>query len=91
MLDNLPPVALARELAGVRMNEDHMAIQARFKVFKSSFDSWEIMSEKVTRFLTMLGPGKVIGVSHSQESQHGVIIVWYWEVAESSKIDDAAP
>ena len=72
------------------VNEENMAIQARFKVFKSSFDSWDTMCEKVTRFLTILGPGKVIGVSHSQESQHGVIIVWYWEVEEPAKTDDAA-
>jgi hypothetical protein len=57
-----------------------MAIRASHKVFKSSFDSWEKMASQVTAFLATLGPGKVIGVSHSQESQHGVMIVWYWEV-----------
>ncbi len=56
-----------------------MAIQARFKLFKSNFDSWETMAQQVAAFLTTLGPGKVIGVSHSQESQLGVIAVWYWE------------
>jgi hypothetical protein len=55
-------------------------IQARFKLFQSSFSSWETMSQEVTEFLTMLGPGRVIGVSHSQESHYGVIAVWYWEV-----------
>ena len=54
--------------------------QARFKLFRSSFNSWETMSEEVVAFLTTLGPGRVIGVSHSQESQIGVIAVWYWEV-----------
>jgi hypothetical protein len=38
------------------------------------------MAHQVTEFLTTLGPGKVIGVSHSQENQHGVMIVWYWDV-----------
>ena len=62
-----------------------MPIQARFKLFKSAFDSWETMATQVSEFLTTLGPGKVIGVSHSQESQMGVIAVWYWEVEEGEE------
>ena len=62
-----------------------MAIQARHKIFKSHTEPWEKMSQKVTDFLTTLGPGRVIGVSHSQESQLGVIIVWYWDVDESTE------
>lgn len=52
--------------------------KAQFKVFKSQFNSWETMAEEVTEYLTALGPDKVIGVSHSQEQQLGVIVVWYW-------------
>jgi hypothetical protein len=63
-----------------------MPIQARFKLFKSSFDSWETMAAQVSEFLTSLGPGKVIGVSHNQESQFGVIAVWYWEVEEGGEV-----
>jgi hypothetical protein len=62
-----------------------MAIKARFKLFKSHRDSWEKMSQQVADFLTTLGPGKVIGVSHSQESQLGVIIVWYWELDDAGQ------
>ena len=47
------------------------------------------MSKKVTDFLTTLGPGKVIGVSHSQEGTVGVIAVWYWEVTDDTTADDA--
>lgn len=67
-----------------------MPIQARCKLFKSSYDSWEEMSKPVTEFLTMLGPGKVIGVSHSHDNPLGVIAVWYWEVVEDS-IQSATP
>ena len=51
---------------------------ARFKLFKSSFDSWEQMCQDAADFLTQVGPQRVIGVSHSQESSLGVITVWYW-------------
>ncbi len=67
-----------------------MPIEARYKLFKSGHESWETMSEQVRKFLTILGPGRVIGVSHSHENNIGVIAVWYWEVvgdttAETSK------
>jgi hypothetical protein len=55
-----------------------MPVQAKFKLFKSHFDSWETMCTQVCEFLNTLGPGQVISVSHSQESQLGVITVWYW-------------
>jgi hypothetical protein len=60
-----------------------MPIQARYKIFKSHTEPWEKMAQRVAEFLTSLGPGRVIGVSHSHESQVGVIIVWYWEVGET--------
>lgn len=66
-----------------------MPIEAKYKLFKSSYDSWEEMSRQVAEFLTSLGPGKVIGVSHSHHNQLGVMAVWYWEVVESNA--EAAP
>ena len=68
-----------------------MAIQARCKMFKSHFDSWETMGQQVADFLTTLGPGNVIGVSHSQESQLGVIAVWYWEVEDTDQAAEPNP
>lgn len=52
---------------------------ARFKIFRSTWDSWETMCTEVTEFLSQIGPDKVIGVSQSQESTLGVLTVWYWE------------
>jgi hypothetical protein len=52
--------------------------KAQHKVFRSHFDSWDKMAEQVTEFLSGLGRDRVIGISRSQESQFGVIIVWYW-------------
>jgi hypothetical protein len=52
---------------------------ARYKLFRSSFQSWDAMCEEVATFLTELGPDRVIGVSQSQESTLGVLTVWYWE------------
>ena len=60
-----------------------MPIQAHYKIFRSHYETWDIMAQQVSEFLSTLGPGRVIGVSHSQESQLGVIIVWYWEVEQT--------
>lgn len=62
-----------------------MSIQAKCRLFKSFTDSWETMSGEVAEFLTALGPGKVIGVSHSHHNNLGVIAVWYWEVPEDAE------
>ncbi len=37
------------------------------------------MCQQVADFLTQVGRDNVLCVSHSQESQLGVITVWYWE------------
>jgi len=66
-----------------------MPIQARYKIFRSHYETWVQMAQQVAEFLTTLGPGRVIGVSHSQESQLGVIIVWYWEVDEAKDVPSA--
>jgi hypothetical protein len=63
-----------------------MPIEAKYELFKSAHESWETMSQHVAEFLTSLGPGRVIGVSHSHHNQLGVMAVWYWEVAEESEL-----
>ena len=52
---------------------------ARFKIFRSQWDSWETMCTEVAEFLSEIGPDMLIGVSQSQESTLGVITVWYWK------------
>jgi len=65
---------------------DHaMSVRAKFKIIKSSYDTWEGMARQVAEALTALGPERVIGVSHSQETHTGVIIVWYWEADDGEQ------
>ena len=54
-------------------------MKAHFKLFHSSWESWDAMCTQVAEFLTELGPERVIGVSVSHESNVGVLTVWYWE------------
>jgi hypothetical protein len=54
-------------------------MKARFKIYRSSWDSWETMCTQVAELLTDLGPNRVIGVSQSDDNNEGVLTVWYWE------------
>jgi len=47
--------------------------------FRSSFDSWEQLSQQAANFATALGPQRLISISHSEDGNDGVIIVWYWD------------
>jgi hypothetical protein len=53
-------------------------MQARFKMFQSGHEPWEMMFQRAADFMTKLGPEYTIGVSHSHESTVGVVTVWYW-------------
>lgn len=64
-----------------RLEEDSMQVQ--FKVFESTFTSWENLFAEAARFATQVGPDRLIGISHSQSNALGVITVWYWAEAES--------
>lgn len=56
-------------------------MRAEFKKFESSFGTWEALFQQAADFLTMIGPERTIGVSHSHEKTTGVITVWYWSEA----------
>jgi hypothetical protein len=56
-------------------------MQVRFKLFKSSFKTWESLCEEATAFATDVGRDRLINISVSQADSggQGVIFVWYWE------------
>nr|PZN71603.1 MAG: hypothetical protein DIU57_21075 [Pseudomonadota bacterium] len=49
-----------------------------YRVFRSSFTSWEGLFAEAAEFATQLGPGRVISISHSEDKNDGVVTVWYW-------------
>lgn len=58
-------------------------VKARFKIFPGVFKSWEDTCEKVATFVEVVGPERLITVSHTADPG---VVVWYWE-AESSQRD----
>ncbi|HEV7281042.1 MAG TPA: hypothetical protein VGN57_12630 [Pirellulaceae bacterium] len=50
----------------------------RFEVFQSAWISWDELFQSAADFATRLGPGLLIGISHSHDSTTGTVTVWYW-------------
>jgi hypothetical protein len=49
-----------------------------FEVFRSRMSSWQELFQKAADFGSQVGPARLIGFSHSEDQNDGVITVWYW-------------
>jgi hypothetical protein len=53
-------------------------LRVSFKHFHSTLASWEKLSRQAADFATEIGPERLISISHSEDGNDGVVIVWYW-------------
>ena len=51
----------------------------QYKVFRGTLASWEALFQEASRFATVVGRERLIGISHSCDHSDGVVTVWYWE------------
>ncbi|MCU1238348.1 MAG: hypothetical protein JWP63_6315 [Candidatus Solibacter sp.] len=49
-----------------------------FEIFRSSFKTWQELFEEAAVAAESVGPERLIGISHSEDSSTGVVTVWYW-------------
>lgn len=63
----------------VRAVESLTKPRAAFRIFRGSFVTWNMLCEEAAGFVTEVGPKQLISVSHSEDRDDGVIVVWYWE------------
>jgi hypothetical protein len=54
-------------------------MRASFKVFRGTLATWEQLFQDAADFATEAGPDRVISISHSEDSNEGVVTVWFWE------------
>src|SRR5215470_7388015 len=64
------------ERKGVRMSQSYKHVH--FEVFKSSFKSWESLFAEAAAYAEGVGSERLIGISHSEDQNKGVVTVWYW-------------
>lgn len=49
-----------------------------FKIFRGNLASWEELFSEAADYATQIGPMNLIGISHSEDDNEGVVTVWYW-------------
>ena len=50
-----------------------------FRVFKTMTKSWAELFSEAARFADEVGRERLISISHSEDSNEGVVAVWFWE------------
>ena len=51
---------------------------AQYRMFRGTLASWETLFAEAAEFASTLGPDRVISISHSEDANEGVVVVWYW-------------
>lgn len=59
-------------------------MRVRFKVFRSMMKAWQSLFQEAAEFATARGPQRLISISHSEDSNEGVVTVWYWDVDDDA-------
>jgi len=54
-------------------------MQVMFQVFKSLTKSWADLCGEAAAFASDKGKERLINISVSEDSNDGVIVVWYWD------------
>jgi hypothetical protein len=58
-------------------------VEARYKVFQSSFSSWQVLFDQAAAFASALGPDRLIDIAHSEShTGNGVVVIWYWDIEQ---------
>lgn len=64
--------------AAHRDNWRETTMVAGYRTFRGAFKSWETLFREAADFASRLGPERVISISHSEDQNVGVVVVWYW-------------
>lgn len=49
-----------------------------YEVFRGTMATWDSLFSQAASFASEIGPEKLIGISHSEDKNEGVVTVWYW-------------
>lgn len=58
----------------------------KFKVFRSSWESWDKLFQQACDFADRIGRENVLNISHSCHNNDGVVTVWYWEEEDTGQL-----
>jgi hypothetical protein len=49
-----------------------------YQGFVSAFRSWGSLFAEAAEFASQIGPQRLINISHSEDRNEGVMVVWFW-------------
>ncbi len=52
--------------------------EVEFRMFRGTIKPWEELFREAAQFASTLRPEELIGISHSEDGNDGVVAVWYW-------------
>lgn len=52
--------------------------EVQFRMFRGTIKPWEELFREATEFASQLRPEELVGISHSEDGNDGVVVVWYW-------------
>ena len=48
------------------------------RIFRGTFTTWQALLDKAGEFATRVGKDRLISLSHSEDDNDSVVVVWYW-------------
>ncbi|MDQ3440032.1 MAG: hypothetical protein M3478_06740 [Planctomycetota bacterium] len=52
---------------------------ATYRIFRGSLVSWDQLLQEAAEFASSIGKDRMISISHSEDANDGVVVVWYWD------------
>jgi hypothetical protein len=59
-------------------------MRVQYKQFDSKFVSRDRILRSAAEFASQVGPERLINITHTEDRQDTVILVWYWEGARAN-------
>lgn len=53
-------------------------MHVEYRVFRGIWASFEALFREAADFASLLGPDRLISISHSEDNDDGVVTVWFW-------------
>jgi hypothetical protein len=52
--------------------------RVEYRMFRGTLKTWEDLFDEAAGFASEIGRKRLIGISHSEDDNDGVVAVWYW-------------
>jgi hypothetical protein len=50
-----------------------------YEIFRGAFATWDRLFSEAATFADRLGEDRLISISHSEDKDDGIVVVWYWD------------